>query len=194
MARQRSSSIPIQICLVEDESERSVRGKLFRRSSSLGKTFLDDYERAERRSSLRSLFPKAGKEDAVSTPNFQEQQQQLELFKSKEFQANLKEHLITTTAGAQIMFQQFLHDRNCEEITLDLSSSERDGAAVPVHMRKKSGVSLLGTASRSAKPSSKRRGTNDSEHSPFESAENSLDESIWSIDESRRKAYLSVIR
>jgi hypothetical protein len=161
--------------------------------ASLGKTFLDDYERAERRSSLRSLFSKAGKEDAVSTPNFQEQQQ-LELFKSKEFQANLKEHLITTTAGAQIMFQQFLYDRNSEEITLDLSSSERGGAAVPVHTRKKAGVSLLGIASRSVKPSSKRRGTNDSEHSPFESIENSLDESIWSIDDSRRKAYLSVIR
>jgi len=194
MARRRSSSIPIQISHLEDDSERSVREKIFCRSSSLGITLINDCMPAERRSSLRSFFSKADdKEDAISTPNFQEERH-IELFKSKEFQAHLKEHHITTSAGAQIFFQQFLHDRNSEEITLGLSASDRDEAAVPMHMRKKSGDSLS-IASRCAKPTSKRRGTNGSEHSHyFESAENSLDESLWSLDDSRRQSYLSVIR
>eukprot|EP00985_Skeletonema_marinoi_P027159 scaffold21850_cov66-Skeletonema_marinoi.AAC.1 len=79
---RKSSLINIQkICLVDNESVRGG-GTMLRRDSSLSNK--SDYERAERRSSLRNLFSKAAKNDAASTPtpNFQEEEH-LKLFKSK---------------------------------------------------------------------------------------------------------------
>lgn len=160
---------------------------MFRRDSSLSNK--SDYERAERRSSLRNLFSKAAKNDAASTPtpNFQEEEH-LKLFKSKEFQAYLKEHNIFTTAGVQVIFQQFLHNRNT-----DVKSTNERVEAAQVHRRKNSGDSLLDIASRCAMPSSKRRSTNGSDNT-FHESENSLDTSMWSLDDSCRKSYMTVIR
>ena len=184
---RKSSLINIQkLCLVDNESVRGG-GTLFRRDSSLSNK--SDYERAERRSSLRNLFSKAAKNDAASTPtpNFQEEEH-LKLFKSKEFQAYLKEHNIFTTAGVQVIFQQFLHNRNT-----DVKSTNERVEAAQLNRRKNSGDSLLDIASRCAMPSSKRRSTNGSDNT-FHESENSLDTSMWSLDDSCRKSYMTVIR
>ena len=181
MAR-RDSFIPVQIqCLINDES--SIRNKIFRRDSSLSNK--SDYSRAERRSSLRNLFSKADENDAASTPTFQDENH-LKLFKSKEFQTYLKEHNILAAAGLQVIFQQFLQDRNDEE-----RANERVGAAATAYRRKSSGDSLLSIAGGNTTFSSKRRGTNGSD---FNRSDNSLDDSIWSIDDSCRRDYMSVIR
>jgi len=179
---RKSSLINIQkICLVDNESVRG--GTLFRRDSSLSNK--SDYERAERRLSLRNLFSKAAA--STPTPNFQEEEH-LKLFKSKEFQAYLKEHNIFTTAGVHVIFQQFLHNRNT-----DVKSTNEKVEAAQVYSRKNSGDSLLDIASRCAMPGSKRRSTNGSDNT-FHESENSLDTSIWSLDDSCRKSYMTVIR
>eukprot|EP00984_Skeletonema_dohrnii_P025428 scaffold14590_cov151-Skeletonema_dohrnii-CCMP3373.AAC.4 len=183
---RKSSLINIQkICLVDNESVRGG-GTLFRRDSSLSNK--SDYERAERRLSLRNLFSKAAKNDAASTPPGFHEEEHLKLFKSKEFQAYLKEHNIFTTAGVQVIFQQFLHYRNT-----DLKSTNEKVEAAQVYRRKNSGDSLLDIASRCAMPGSNRRSTNGSDNT-FHESENSLDTSMWSLDDSCRKSYLTVIR
>ena len=188
MARD-SSFIPIQIRLVSDESTGGNPKKFRRDSSTLSNK--SEHVRAERRSSLMSLFSKAEKSDAESTPNFQDKKH-LELFKSGEFQAYLKEHNVLTTAGLQVIFQQFLHDRNIAESERRKNTNERVGADEPVHRRKSSGDSLLSIAGRCTTPAYKRRST--SNGSEQYGSENSLDESIWSIDDSYRRDYMSVIR
>lgn len=138
-----------------------------------------------------SLFSKADKIDATPTPNFKDEKH-LELYKSAEFQAYLKEHNILTTVGLQVIFQQFLRDRKI--VAGRKSTDEKVGAAAPVYRRKSSGDSLLSIAGRCTAPGYKRRSTaNGSENSQVGSI-NSLDESIWSIDDSFKRDYMSVIR
>ncbi|KAL7492009.1 hypothetical protein ACHAWT_002231, partial [Skeletonema menzelii] len=174
MAR-RDSFIPVQIqCLIDDES--SIRNKIFRRDSSLSNKS-GSYSSVERRLSLKNFFSKADGNDAASTPNFQDENH-LKLFKSKEFQAYLKERNILATAGLQVIFQQFLQDRNYEEHT-----NERVGVAA--YRSKSSGDSLLSVAGGYTTSSLKRRGTT--------ASDNSLDDSIWSIDDSCRRDYMGVI-
>ncbi len=188
MARD-SSIIPIQICLVNDEST-GRNPKIFRRDSTLSNK--SDFERAERRrSSLMSLFSKAEKIDAEPTPDFKDDKH-LELFKSAEFQAYLKEHNILTTVGLQVIFQQFLRDRNIVEG--GKSTDERVGAAASVCRRKSSGDGLLSIASRVTAPGYRRRSTTNGSENSHVGSVNSLDESIWSLDDSLRRDYMSVIR
>lgn len=190
MARERDSTlIPVQICLVNSEST-GRNPKIFRRESTLSSK--SDYERVERRrSSLMSLFSKADKNDAAPTPNFKDEKQ-LELFKSAEFQAYLKEHNILTTVGLQVIFQQFLHDRSIVEARK--STDEKVEASAPVRRRKSSAENFLGIAGRCTTPGYKRRGTTNGSEQSHVGSENSLDGSIWSLDASLKRDYMSAIR
>lgn len=196
MARHNSFiPIPTQIRLINDNNE-STGGKLFRRrrESTLSCKSKSECERS-RRSSIMSLF---STDDAASNPTFQDEKH-LKLFESGEFQAYLKEHNILTTGTAtlQVMFQQFLHDRNVVERRK--STNEKVKAAAPVQRRKSFGdglLSIAGRFTRSTIPGPKRRSTttsNGSEES-HSGSENLLDDSIWSIDDSYRRDYMSVIR
>ncbi len=138
-----------------------------------------------------SLFSKAEKVEAERTPDFKDEKH-LELFKSAEFQAYLKEHNILTTVGLQVIFQQFLRDRDIVEERK--STDEKGEAAAPVYRRKSSGDSLLRIAGRVTAPGRKRRSTSNGSEDSHVGSINSLDESIWSLDDSLRRDYMSVIR
>ena len=184
MSRRGYSSIPVQIQCLNDDNTSSIRNMLFRRASS-SQSNKSDNERTERRSSLRNLFSIADERSSsfgnLFSKGDEDDAAQLRLFKSTEFQAYLKEHNIVATAPAAV-FQQFLQDRS----TYDKRTTERDPSRD--YRRKSSGDSLRSFAAFS----SKRRGTNASEHSRL--SENSLDDSMWSIDDSSRRNYMSAIR
>ena len=187
MSRRGSptSTLPVQMqSLNDDNTSSSIRNKLFRRTSS-SQSNKSGNERVGRRSSLKNLFSKADERSSsfgnVFSKADEDDAAQLRLFKSKEFQAYLKEHNIVATAPA-VVFQQFLQDRSSD----DKRIIERDPSRE--YRMKSSGDSLLSFAAFS----SKRRGTNASEHTRL--SNNSLDDSMWSIDDSSRRNYMSAIR
>ena len=202
MSPRGSTSIPVQIqCLPlnDDDTSSSIRNKIFRRASS-SQSNKSDNERAERRSSLRNFFSRAderaeGRSSSLRNlfSNADENddlrdEHRLQLFKSEEFQAYLKNHNIVATAGLHIIFQQFLQERNTD----DKRTNERVEVAAQVYRRKSTGDSLRSFAGGYTSSSSKRRGTNASENTRL--SENSLDDSMWSIDDSSRRNYMSAIR
>ena len=162
-----------------------------RRDSTLSKNHDDHVQ--ERRSSLKSLFTKVEMiEDETSSSTSGVEEQHLKLFKSKEFKAYLKEkeHSCTTTNAVRVMFQQFLTERNIKEGINNSKIPEK--ATTTSYTRKNSGDSLLSFAANSLK----RRSRSGSEIEGINS-EKSLDESgetIWSVDDSCRQAYMDVIR
>lgn len=155
-----------------------------RRDSTLS---IGDIGRVQRRSSLRNFFSKADTIDDEDDEEPSMQEQHLELFKSTEFQSYLKARHISTTTGAQVMFQQFLHDRNAT----NESTEKRRRATAPDHKRRNSGDSILNFATKNGK---RQWG---SELDNFESSQDTLldeSESMWSLDDSQRPSYLNVIR
>lgn len=165
-----------------------------RRSEEVDKTLL------KRRKSFGGLFSVT-----ISHNNSEQDKQHLELFKSREFQAYLKEHHITTTNGAQMRFQQFLSERNSGEIASNMKTSERRnsvGNSIQSFMRRSSGRSTNSlmsiSVSQSAKSTYKRGTSNESWTNVDDPPGKELDTSMWSLDNSFnnsfREAYQGVIR
>lgn len=161
-----------------------------RRDSTLSK----NHDPQERRSSLKSLFTRVEKiEDESSSSTAEMEEQHLKLFKSKEFKTFLREHHITTTSAVHVMFKQFLAEQNNKEETINNSEVKvPEKSTTTPYVRKNSGDSILSFAANTLK----RRSRSNSEHSQG-LTEKSLDESgetIWSVDDSCRQAYMDVIR
>jgi len=186
----------------EPEVEDRVRrggGTLLRRTSSptrMRRSDEVDETLLKRRKSFGGLFSVT-----ISRNNSEQDKQHLELFKSREFQAYLKEHHTTTTNGAQMRFQQFLSERNSGEIASNMRTSERRnsvGHSIQSFMRRSSGRSTNSlmsiSVSQSAKSTYKRGTSNESWTNVDAPPDKELDTSIWSLDNSFREAYQGVIR